>query len=82
MMIFCGFLTRFLSGGVSKNLKLWNIQNTDSDDTTVMLHDELEFDAAIVSCVMDEQMNLGNKASNQIAHLPMSSFCCAKFNVR
>ena len=61
------FLTRFPSGGVSKNLKLWNIQNTDSDDTTVMLHDELEFDAAIVSCVMDEQMNLGNKTSNQMA---------------
>ena len=32
-----------------------------------MLHDELEFDAAIVSCVMDEQMNLGNKTSNQMA---------------
>ena len=46
---------------MSKNLKLWNIQNTESDETSVMLHDELEFDGAIVSCVMDDQLNLGKQ---------------------
>ena len=49
---------------MSKNLKLWDIQNSESDETSVMLHDELEFDSAIVSCVMDEQLNLGE--SNEL----------------
>ena len=46
-------------GGVGKELKLWSVQELGSEEGSLLLQDEMELDAAIVSAAFDDVVQLG-----------------------